>query len=341
MLRNTKCFRRCTTSSQFKGRRRYSISLSSSSSSSSSSRIRNQHLQRSYDASAEKLITSSIHTTVKRTLLCTQIQSYFFPKYNHEENRNDIIEPQKILACSRSSIATTKTTVSTPSSLLSSKHITKKIINKIKHHVRSLWDAIMVLLRTSEIGIRLSPLLILTPAAILVSSRRIQIENEQIMCSSSSNNNNIISNMAWKYTLYTIQKLGPAFIKISQWASTRRDIFPLHVCDRLSQLNDATFLHSWDHTHQILMDTLGKDYGRVLKIDKRDVIGSGSVAQVYSGFWEEEQEKEEGAENDNGRNEERIRRRVAVKILHPNIQDYIERDLLLMKRAAAMVGKFV
>ena len=119
----------------------------------------------------------------------------------------------------------------------------------------------------------------------------------------------------------------PAFIKISQWAASRRDIFPVHVCDRLSELHDATFTHSWAHTHRILKETLGDDYKKRLKVDKDDILGSGSVAQVYSGVWEDLDNNWQG------------KQKVAVKILHPNIRYLIERDLRLMERVAKIVGE--
>merc|ERR1711884_99318 len=185
----------------------------------------------------------------------------------------------------------------------------------------------MVIIRTSEISLRFSPLLILTPAAILASKRyKASSLKQNRINNNDAETTSIISDVAWKYTLYTIQKLGPAFIKISQWASSRRDVFPTHICDRLSQLNDSTSLHSWDYTHTILKKSLGDNYEKRLQIDKDDIIGSGSVAQVYSGIlWDEDEPNT------------REGRRVAIKVLHPNIYYLVERDLLLMKRVTDII----
>lgn len=288
--------------------------------------------------------TSSIQI---QTILCPKYQSLNLSTANESQQ-------QQILACSSHSSKSSKIHKFQPNS-----NIVSNIINRITHLARSLWDAIMVLFRTSEIGIRLSPLLILTPAAILASQRLLLLDhndknnsNRILSNKHRSSSSSLLSNISWKYTLYTIQKLGPAFIKVSQWASTRRDIFPSNVCDRLSELNDTAFLHSWDHTHQVLTKSLGDDYEKWLKVDKCDIVGSGSVAQVYSGFFFEQQRQEQGDDDENyddnnhdgkeRRMKERkwSKRRVAVKVLHPNIQNYVERDLLLMKRAAALIGKF-
>jgi aarF domain-containing kinase len=170
-------------------------------------------------------------------------------------------------------------------------------------------NAILVAWRTSEIIIRLSPLVILTPAAKLIPLDQ-------------------VSNLAWKYTLYTVQSLGPAYIKVCQWAATRRDLFPQNICDRLGQLHDGTSLHSWDYTHRVLSKAFGIDYHSTisgeeggLKIHPKDVIGSGAVAQVYKGTLTYNGEEKQ----------------VAIKVLHPNIQQKIERDLKLMERLAQLL----
>jgi len=177
---------------------------------------------------------------------------------------------------------------------------------------RTFLNAIFVAWRSGEIALRFSPLILLVPAAIL-SAATDGLDGKKSR----------VSDWAWNYSLYTIQTLGPAFVKICQWGATRRDLFPAHVCDRLSKLHDATFQHSWKHTHEILSKAFGEDYGTVggLTIDQNDVIGSGSVAQVYKGTL-----------NRNG-----VEKMVAVKILHPNIHGRIERDLSLMQRVASLV----
>ena len=37
---------------------------------------------------------------------------------------------------------------------------------------------------------------------------------------------------AWAYTTGAMQHLGPCFVKLCQWAATRRDLFSEHMCDR-------------------------------------------------------------------------------------------------------------
>ena len=81
--------------------------------------------------------------------------------------------------------------------------------------------------------------------------------------------------ITWDYFLYTLNSLGPAFVKLAQWAATRRDLFPPYICDRLGKLHDKGPTHSWKETHQILVETFGENYHHHLRIhEKSEIIGS-------------------------------------------------------------------
>ena len=175
-----------------------------------------------------------------------------------------------------------------------------------------------------------------------------------------------IERMAWTYTMRAVQTAGPAFIKLGQWASTRRDIFTEEFCNSLSQLHTACRAHRWQDTLQTLEEEFGKDWREVLEISSGEPIGSGCVAQVYKGtlktrltapsIAEEDERVREGASE--GRNswfvsrlinswmgkswkverkeeeEERGKEMpVAIKVLHPGTVQAMERDMLLMRYA--------
>eukprot|EP00957_Ditylum_brightwellii_P146737 11170360-Ditylum_brightwellii.AAC.1 len=132
-----------------------------------------------------------------------------------------------------------------------------------------MWDAWLVFLRGAEVAARLSPLIVLTPAAICYHHNV-----------ASTGGSNRISEITWSYTLYTLQKLGPSFVKFAQWAATRRDLFPAHFCERLSALHDDAYVHSWDHTEQMLIEAFGTEYEKNgLVVNPDHIIGSGSAAQ--------------------------------------------------------------
>lgn len=217
------------------------------------------------------------------------------------------------------------------------------------------FQSVFIALRGLEIVLRLAPLAVLAPTAWLVdcvSPRRNELESDgdrpaltrqftrqfQSMTSlreRNMNSGNWASNLSWRYTLYSLQNLGPAFVKLGQWAATRRDLFPPHVCNRLSQLHDTVITHPFRYTHQALVDAFGDDYehrGLVLRRGRNDegtVIGSGSAAQVYKGTMTHV--------TDSGSYE----KTVAVKVLHPNTKQLVERDLALMQCTADLIDRLV
>jgi hypothetical protein len=111
--------------------------------------------------------------------------------------------------------------------------------------IQKIGQTIFVITRGLEIVVRISPLLILTPTALIVSSvdslfRRVWHPKKHIISTSggTEEDNNLFiqqlqefddavrnvhhgqtwaSNLAWRYTLYTLQSLGPAFSKLGQW----------------------------------------------------------------------------------------------------------------------------
>lgn len=211
--------------------------------------------------------------------------------------------------------------------------------------------------RGFEIMARLSPLIILTPTAMAVSyidrtSRNVIIQRRQRikevdvrlgddasfvprfrqLCTLPRHDTRFrttwASDVAWRYLLWTFQCLGPAFVKLGQWAATRRDLFPLHVCDRLSTLHDAAHVHDWHYTHKALVEAFGIDYeqrGLVVAAPtdgkKNDgILGSGSAAQVHRGTLHS--------------------RNVAIKVLHPNTRQLVERDLNMMRHIADFIDTF-
>lgn len=219
----------------------------------------------------------------------------------------------------------------------------------------SRFQAVFVALRGLEIVLRLAPLAVLAPTAWLVdcmSPRRNGFQSDESngnrpamsgqftrqfqnsLLERNMSSGNWASNLSWRYTLYSLQQLGPAFVKLGQWAATRRDLFPPHFCNRLSQLHDTVITHPFRYTHQAMRNAFG-DYehrGLVLRRGRNDegtVIGSGSAAQVYRGTMTHV--------TDSGSCE----KTVAVKVLHPNTRQLVERDLALMQCTADFIDRMV
>ncbi|XP_008695564.1 uncharacterized aarF domain-containing protein kinase 2 isoform X3 [Ursus maritimus] len=86
----------------------------------------------------------------------------------------------------------------------------------------------------------------------------------------------------WLYLLLkATETSGPTYIKLGQWASTRRDLFSEAFCAQFSKLHVRVTPHPWTHTEHFLRQAFGEDWGRVLCFEKKEPVGSGCVAQVY------------------------------------------------------------
>ena len=127
----------------------------------------------------------------------------------------------------------------------------------------------------------------------------------------------------WAYALWAIQVAGPTYVKLAQWAASRPDMFPGDFCTRFKVLHDATTPHAWHHTAVYLNKALGPHWDRQLVL-KREVIGSGCIAQVYSGTWFD------------GPND-KVGTKVAVKVAHPNIHAKVDADMRILQWIAGQV----
>lgn len=239
--------------------------------------------------------------------LATGISSFLWfhsPWHHHWSLRQHVLKPS-IDDDDSQPTPSSRLIASSPSYGASQKRDT--ILDKIIRWLRNRWMELsrfcFITIRTSEVILRISPLLILTPTAFL---------------SSHALGSQLFSNLAWNYAIKAIQGLGPVAIKFCQWAATRRDIFPPTLCDKLSILHDDGYPHSLEWTHQVLKKAFGDYERKGLVIE--EVIGCGSAAQVYRGTLTTTIDAVESKDRHTTRD-------VAVKVLHPRFQKMVDRDL--------------
>ncbi|PVV02747.1 hypothetical protein BB560_002793 [Smittium megazygosporum] len=98
-------------------------------------------------------------------------------------------------------------------------------------------------------------------------------------------NENGSNSKCWQlwYSLVSNQMslAGPAFIKLSQWAATRTDIFSLEFCDELSKFHSRNKPHSFAFTLKSIQDTLTLDIDTVFEWIEQTPLGVGAIAQVH------------------------------------------------------------
>ncbi|XP_058387434.1 uncharacterized aarF domain-containing protein kinase 2 isoform X2 [Diceros bicornis minor] len=115
-------------------------------------------------------------------------------------------------------------------------------------------------LRAGALLVKFFPLLLLYPLTYLAPS---------------------VSSLWLHLLLKATETSGPTYIKLGQWASTRRDLFSEAFCAQFSKLHVRVNPHPWTHTEHFLRQAFGEDWGRVLCFEKQEPVGSGCVAQVY------------------------------------------------------------
>jgi hypothetical protein len=122
----------------------------------------------------------------------------------------------------------------------------------------------------------------------------------------------------FKWVASCLASSGAAFIKWGQWASTRSDMFPLALCDALSELHNSAPAHAWDFTQTLVESSLDIPQGSLLEVFSSfdpEPLASGSIAQVYK------------ARLKNGQ-------LVAAKVRHPRVAQLIDMDFRIMALAA-------
>lgn len=90
----------------------------------------------------------------------------------------------------------------------------------------------------------------------------------------------------YKLLLFDLEFAGPIFVKLGQWASTRRDLFPEELCSCLAKLQRRTTAHSWFYTTRSLERAFGPYWKCIfVKFDNnKEPVGSGCCAQVYKAW---------------------------------------------------------
>ena len=121
----------------------------------------------------------------------------------------------------------------------------------------------------------------------------------------------------------TLKKLGPTWIKLGQFLSTRPDIIGKDLSDKLKKLQDKVDPFTITKAKEILQKEFKEDYEDIF-IEIMPSEAAASIAQVHKGKVKLNNEKYD----------------VAVKILRPNIEREIKRDLRNFFVTAKIMERF-
>ncbi len=128
----------------------------------------------------------------------------------------------------------------------------------------------------------------------------------------------------WSYLIWAIQRLGPCFVKLAQWMSTRPDLFPPNLVEKLVRLqDDVNVTHSLEIVDRTITEAFGQGWQSKLTLEEKP-IGTGSVAQVFRGSM-----LVEGKPT-----------KVAVKMVHPQVETQMIIDMELLTSFADYLDSY-
>jgi predicted unusual protein kinase regulating ubiquinone biosynthesis (AarF/ABC1/UbiB family) len=120
--------------------------------------------------------------------------------------------------------------------------------------------------------------------------------------------------------LRTFIELGPSYIKLGQWLSTRADILPQPYLEVLATLQDDVPPAPFSKTRPIIEDELGEIEKIFGTFDTRALYGA-SLGQVYLATYNGQQ--------------------VIVKVSRPDIEKIIENDIAILKSILPVATRFI
>jgi predicted unusual protein kinase regulating ubiquinone biosynthesis (AarF/ABC1/UbiB family) len=120
--------------------------------------------------------------------------------------------------------------------------------------------------------------------------------------------------------LKTFIELGPSYIKLGQWLSTRVDILPQPYLEVLSKLQDDVPPALFSQVKPIIENELGKIEDKFEEFDAEPLSGA-SLGQVYLAKYSGKQ--------------------VMVKVCRPNIERIIEDDIYVLNKILPPATRFI
>jgi predicted unusual protein kinase regulating ubiquinone biosynthesis (AarF/ABC1/UbiB family) len=123
-----------------------------------------------------------------------------------------------------------------------------------------------------------------------------------------------------KKALKVFIELGPSYIKLGQWLSSRADLLPLPYLEELSKLQDKVPPAEFSKVKLIIESELGKLENIFESFNTSALLGA-SLGQVYLAKYNN--------------------REVIIKISRPNIEEVIENDIYILKKILPLATRFI
>lgn len=134
-----------------------------------------------------------------------------------------------------------------------------------------------------------------------------------------------------------LQELGPSFIKLGQALSVRSDLLGGDIAEDLGNLRDKLPPFSYEEAKATVEKELEQPLDQVFVSFEKEPVAAASIAQVH---FAEVEESIPAPTEDNPEAVDICRRKVAVKILRPGIEEAFQKDLHLFFWIARLVERF-
>lgn len=118
-----------------------------------------------------------------------------------------------------------------------------------------------------------------------------------------------------------LEELGPLFVKFGQTLSTRRDLLPEDIANELTRLQDRVPPFPGHIARSLVEDSLGRPLAEVFESFDETPLASASIAQVHLARLRSGEE-------------------VVVKVVRPDIEITIRRDLGLLRTMADLAERY-
>jgi len=120
---------------------------------------------------------------------------------------------------------------------------------------------------------------------------------------------------------YTLEDLGPIFVKLGQMLSTRPDLLPPEIAKELTKLQDKVPPFPGDVAIKVIEDSYGQPINEIFEYFDETPLASASIAQVHVARLLDGKE-------------------VIVKVVRPDIIKTIKRDIALLYVLAGLAEKY-
>src|ERR687893_768134 len=120
--------------------------------------------------------------------------------------------------------------------------------------------------------------------------------------------------------LKTFIELGPSYIKLGQWLSSRADLLPLPYLEELSKLQDEVPPAEFSKVEPIIVSEIGK-IEEIFESFNTSALSGASLGQVYLAKYK-------------GRD-------VIMKVSRPNIEEVIENDIYIINKILPFATRFI